>query len=108
MGRPTGSLGSSGEAYRVIRSKGVGLQGPRGSRVWPTVAVSQRSENHVAIFSGKVDQKVLFKGPICYWIFSENSSALVSSPVPYLAQKVERSFEFGTLTLFAVSFSLSL
>ena len=36
MGRPTGSQGVKGYAYRVLGLQGVGLQGPRGSRGGPT------------------------------------------------------------------------
>ena len=35
-GRPPGSQGAKGLAYRVPRGQGVGRQGPRGSRRRPT------------------------------------------------------------------------
>ena len=35
-GRPTGSQGAKGWAYRIPGGKGVGLQGPRWSRGRPT------------------------------------------------------------------------
>ena len=36
MGRPTGSQGVKGKAYKVPAVQGIGLQGPRGSSGRPT------------------------------------------------------------------------
>ena len=79
LGSDSGSRGVKGEAYRVPGGHGLGLQGPRGSRVRPTGSQGVKGEvsgvpkdqqrQHGCVGPPEVVQEVVADSNNNFWVF---------------------------------------